>query len=377
MLTPADDYPIHQLPLPIAHTGPAHNFYDRYWFNGYDGQVFFAAGLAVYPGLDLIDASLAVSCGGVQHNLRASRHLGGDRSRTEVGPLSVEVLEPLRRLRLRAQDNDSGIAADLVFTGRFEPVEENRHGFRAGAREMMDSTRMTQLGHWEGSLRTPQGEHSLSGTPGTRDRSWGQRPVGAQPAQPFHDQGEVQFYWLWAPLHFPSGTLLWYRNDDATGYAWNSGASWSSQGSVGGLDPEPLLRLEQAGHRLEYETDPANRRIRTLRADILAPGGAPLQLHLEQAGRRFYMCGIGYMHPTHGHGVARGPLDVSWDSYQLDELRAQTEAEQAPPFNHIQELVQARLQFPDGSSEEGQGVLEQLLLGPHRPSGFTSLTSSP
>ena len=48
MLSKADDYPIHQSPEPIAYAGQSRNFYDRYFFNGYDieGDVFFALGLA-------------------------------------------------------------------------------------------------------------------------------------------------------------------------------------------------------------------------------------------------------------------------------------------------------------------------------------------
>ena len=44
MLTKADDYPIHQLSLPVSEVGTERNFYDRYFFNGYskDGKVFFA-----------------------------------------------------------------------------------------------------------------------------------------------------------------------------------------------------------------------------------------------------------------------------------------------------------------------------------------------
>ena len=45
MLTKGDDYPIHQLPLPVSEVGSERNFYDRYFFNGYskDGDIFFAA----------------------------------------------------------------------------------------------------------------------------------------------------------------------------------------------------------------------------------------------------------------------------------------------------------------------------------------------
>ena len=36
MLTKADDFPIHQTPEPIAYSGTDRNFYDRYFFNGYN-----------------------------------------------------------------------------------------------------------------------------------------------------------------------------------------------------------------------------------------------------------------------------------------------------------------------------------------------------
>jgi len=62
MLTKADDYPVHQLPEPIATSGTDRNFYDRYFFNGYtqDGRVFFAVALGVYPHLNVMDASFSV-----------------------------------------------------------------------------------------------------------------------------------------------------------------------------------------------------------------------------------------------------------------------------------------------------------------------------
>ena len=77
MLTKADDYPVHQLPEPIANAGSDRNFYDRYFFNGYtpDGSVFFACALGVYPHLNVMDAAFSVIVDGVQHNLRASQAL--------------------------------------------------------------------------------------------------------------------------------------------------------------------------------------------------------------------------------------------------------------------------------------------------------------
>ena len=62
MLSPFDDYPIHQTALPVAHVASGDpNHYDRYWFNGYRDDFYFAAGMAVYPNRGIIDAAFATS----------------------------------------------------------------------------------------------------------------------------------------------------------------------------------------------------------------------------------------------------------------------------------------------------------------------------
>jgi len=43
MLLAEDDYPLHQTVLPLAHVMDGHpNAYDRFWFNGYDEEFYFA-----------------------------------------------------------------------------------------------------------------------------------------------------------------------------------------------------------------------------------------------------------------------------------------------------------------------------------------------
>jgi hypothetical protein len=111
MLTKADDFPVHQLPEPIATSGTDRNFYDRYFFNGYspDGAVYFAVALGVYPHLNVMDGAFSVIDEGVQHNLHASRLLNMERMDTKVGPISVEVVQPLKVLRVRVGINAHGI----------------------------------------------------------------------------------------------------------------------------------------------------------------------------------------------------------------------------------------------------------------------------
>ena len=175
MLTKADDFPIHQLPIPVSEVGTERNFYDRYFFNGYneEGKVFFATAMCVYPSLNIIDGSFVLVVDGIQHNFRYSRVLGQERLDTKVGSLTVEVIEPLKKLRISIVDKDNGISAELEFEGRFNPVQEPRMTIMNGPRIFMDSTRMTQHGNWTGKINFKG--NSIEINPenfmGTRDRS--------------------------------------------------------------------------------------------------------------------------------------------------------------------------------------------------------------
>ena len=119
MLSKGDDFPLHQNPEPIAYAGPSRNFYDRYFFNGYhkETDLFFALGMGIYPQLDIIDAGFSFIVDGVQHNLLSSRPLQHERLNTQVEGISVEVLQPLTKLKLNISSAAHGLKAELVFTG--------------------------------------------------------------------------------------------------------------------------------------------------------------------------------------------------------------------------------------------------------------------
>ena len=186
MLTKGDEYPLHQTPEPMALSGGNRNFYDRYFFNGYsaDGKIFFAAALGIYPQLDIMDAAFCVSIGGQQHNLRASKRMGSERLDLTVGPITVTIIEPLEKLGLTVTGNDSPVTAAIQFTARHHPIEEPRFTRRDGPRLMMDYTRLTQNGDWSGTITVDGQDIDIAGCQGTRDRSWGIRPIGAADSQP-------------------------------------------------------------------------------------------------------------------------------------------------------------------------------------------------
>lgn len=152
MLTRGDDYPIHQMPEPIAYAGTDLNFYDRYFFNGYsrNGEHFFAVWLGVYPHLDIIGASFCVIEDGIQHNIHTSRLLHMERMDTSVRPISIEVTEPLKKVAVSLDENEYGISAELTFKARTKAIEEPRFTHRVGPRTYYDYTSTTQNGTYSG-----------------------------------------------------------------------------------------------------------------------------------------------------------------------------------------------------------------------------------
>jgi len=357
MLTKGDDYPLHQRAEPIAFAGSDRNFYDRYFFNGYapDGSVFFAAAMGFYPQLGIVDASFSVIVDDVQHILHASRHSGGERLDLSVGPIAIAIDAPLETLTLRIVANDGLLAGELRFAGRHFPVEEPRFTRRNGTRLFMDYTRMTQNGHWSGWLSV-DGQRVDVGADwtGTRDRSWGIRPVGAAEPQPPPQGNFSQFFWLWTPCNFADRSLFFHSNDDGEGAAWNRRAVLV-RGNGG--------ERHYADPAFAAEWQPGTRRLSRLTADF----DGSTRLTLTPAGPLFAMSGLGYTHPTWGHGFDHGELEVAHDGL------SETERQWGNPLAmHVQALVRAELADGD-RSDSGIGVLEQLFVGPHAPTGLTGL----
>lgn len=360
-LTKGDDYPIHQTAEPIAYAGTDRNFYDRYFFNGYamEGELFFAAAFGVYPHLNIADAAFCVVRDGVQINLHASRWLEMERMDLVVGPIRIEVLEPLRRLKLVVDAPDQGIKAEIVFEGRAFPLEEPRFTRRQGPRAFMDYTRLTQNGRYAGWLEVDGRRMSVDGFFGTRDRSWGVRPIGARDPQEVVPPVAPQFYWIWSPSNFEGGNFFFHSNDDALGAPWNRRAVWAREGAgIEGLD-------ETASCGVEIDWKPGTRHAR--RAVVTLRDEVETREITFEPDYEFYMLGLGYGHPKWGHGLAHGALSVEREDFDLSKMDPKL-----PHHLHVQALSRVTYRAGDRVAV-GRGVLEQLVIGPHAPSGFTQM----
>lgn len=359
MLTSADDFPIHQTPDPVAFPIGERNFYDRYFFNGYspDGDLFFAVALGFYPQLGIVDGAFCVVRDGRQHNVRASRHADLlDRMDLSVGPLQVQVEKPLQRLAIQV-DHDV-IQASLDFEARCPAIAEPRFTRRVGGRLALDYTRLTQNGSWRGQIAVEGQPEDVEGFLGTRDRSWGIRPVG--PPESSQTGRVPQFFWLWTPFNFDDFGLLYHLNADEHGRPWNE-----SGAIVPRLDDEsaPLSAVDLAWDQVESEVSLADgsRRLRDMTVRMQR-GDEQRTVELDP-GTPFFMSGLGYGHPEWGHGHHRGELDVGYDIYDLSDCDPNDLL-----YRHVQVLSRARVRE---TGDVGQGVIEQLILGDYAPLDLT------
>ena len=370
MLNRLDDYPIHQTPEPIAHPATSdRNVYDRTWFNGYtpDGSRYFGIGMAIYPHRGVLDGAFSVvERNGRQHAFYGSRRAPLERTDMRVGPLRIEVVEPMRRTRVVLDDNESGIACDLTFSARTAPIQEARQTLWHGARRLMDATRFDQFGRWSGTVRHPDGEFTVDDDAwiGTKDRSWGVRRVGEPEAGGAPATAIPSAFFLWAPLVWddhvshaiffdgPHGEALVREGIEAPLYAAESDIPTALEGTD--------ERMATAAHRVTYH--PGTRLAAAAEIDLVNTQGRTRTIALEPL-LRFQMKGLGYGHPQWGQGMWKGELATgseSFDPAEVDLLAREN--------IHVQQVVRAT----DGE-RTGVGVLEQVVIGPYAPAGFEHL----
>jgi hypothetical protein len=363
VLTRGDDFPIHQTSEPIAYSGTDRNFYDRYFFNGYgmEGDLFFAAAFGVYPHLNIADAAFCIVDEGVQTSLHASKWLGMERMDLNVGPISIEVIEPLQKLKLTVDAPDRGLRAEIVFEGRAFPIEEPRFVRRNGPRTFMDYTRLTQNGRYTGWVERDGKRQSVDGFMGTRDRSWGIRPVGARDGQDGAPPQAPQFFWIWSPSNFEAGSFFFHTNDDGEGEPWNRRAVWAPEG----VGVEGLREIKDCEIAIDWKSGTRHAKGAVV---TLKDARGERQIIFEPQ-YEFFMNGLGYGHPSWGHGANKGQaLAMEREDLTLADVDVRN-----PGNLHVQALSKVTYQEGGRTVQVGRGVLEQLVLGAHAPSGFKQM----
>jgi len=362
MPVPLDEYPIHQVPQSLAYVGTSdRNFYDRCYFNAHarSDELFLVTGLGVYPNLGVIDAYATVRIGDRQWAVRFSDALGDDRMVQQVGAFRLEVLEPLHRLRLTCDGDEYGVGFDLTWTGSFPPVQEPPHVMRVGPRTILDTARFAQVGSWSGELRVDGATRVVEDWVGSRDRSWGIRPVGeSEPGGRPAPDAAGGFWWLYVPLRFDDFAIVLIAQERPDGYRTLNDA----------VRVWPDGRIEQLGWpRVEIDYRSGSRHPERARLHCTDQRGTAVLIEVETLTGVALNVGAGYGgDPDWGHGQWKGEKFAEGTVYDLTDPAVTGRI----PFAVVDHVARATC---DGAV--GWGLFEHASMGRHDPSGFTGWES--
>jgi hypothetical protein len=364
VIGPADEFPVHQVPQPIGWPGTSdRNFYDRSYLNAHDrtGNIFLITGIGYYPNLGTKDAFVLVRRDNVQTAVHLSDAIDKDRLNQHVNGYRIEVIEPLRKLRL-ILDQTEGIAVDMTWEGLFDVVQEQPHVLRTGNRISLDAQRFAQVGAWSGSISI-DGETipvDPSSWIGTRDRSWGIRPIGEpEPAgRPAHPPFEGM-WWLYIPMAFDDFATVLIIQEDPTGFrslndctrVWRDG------------------RVEQLGWpqvNIDYQSGTRIPRGATL--ETTTRNGTPVRFEVESLLPVPIPVGGGYGGDADWlHGMWKGEKFTERLTYDMADPAVAGRA----MFGVIDHVGRAFCRDGGGEPVEGWGLFEHGALGRHDPSGFS------
>jgi hypothetical protein len=330
MLSTWDEMLCHQLPATMDHVHTDNpEWTERIYISVYnvrDKDTILGVGVGQYPNKNVQDGFVTVWRRGKQYNFRASRQLRPRIEEVKIGPLSVEVIEGLRRLRVRLADNPSSLRLDLEWTATMNPHEEE-HDFReSGGKTVQDISRFDQAGRAQGILEIDGARIALDqeGWWGHRDRSWGTRRPLRTDASDTKRTSFAPFLFSWSVAQFREYALHWRFVERAPGkYSYFSGEKVSPFGVP--HDPGWLLdRTEQ-----DFRWDPSGP-VQTLTGgDILLffKNGERRQVSFATHQPRWHLKGGGYGgYRGWYHGDNQGEYYCEHEVWDLDDPATRAEA---------------------------------------------------
>jgi hypothetical protein len=308
--------------------------------------------------------------------MRASRRLAPDPETTTVGPIVYEVVEPLRRLRLRLEEHaDSPIAFDVEVSSEVAPVVEDRevHVSRSRYRIDADVVRFHQSGVARGWVEVDGERTEFDDTAwvGARDRSWGVRYGVGQPLvdieeTPLPPGTATLVLWMPVTMTAPDGspsTLFVY-------YQRHSGPGWSTGSAQGAYEPVAGRRRPFRDIVPALRFDDANRRLLGGQLRVVLDDGTDRVLTVEPVSSTGFHLGTGLYggYEGHVHGEHRGALHVD-----VDHVTGCDRPEVARRIHQHRDCIVRVTDTTDGAT--GVGSAQTIVTGPHPELGLTDEAS--
>jgi hypothetical protein len=269
-LTAYDEYFVHQIPEPLSVVDIEHQHWRESYFivaHGPDvDSDVIAIAMATYPARHVVDALVLGRVDGKLLFGYYQRPAGGDPHSSVVGPVSVLIEEPFRRVRVVVKEAD-GFDADLTFDARTEPYALRRGRLLDDQGALLwDQSHMIQSGTFSGSYRKGRKAASVDGWLGQRDHSWGVRDHGRIPC------------WTWFAIQLPDGMLGVWHWELANGARIFTDGCWAPADGgapVAVVDFDHDLHWTDAtGEAVEFGVD-GSAVVGVVRLCGLHPGGRP------------------------------------------------------------------------------------------------------
>ena len=298
-----DEYPYHQFTETFAGVVGS----DPMWNDGHyvcasavDGSVALTSNLRLYANNDVLDGFVCLRHDGKQHNIRLSRRLRSDMNHLGVGPLRIEIVEPLRVLRLVLDENQFGVSLDLTCHGStvpyMGPIEVNRQDGRL----LSERATYELTGGCEGWVNVG-GQHCTlerSSSSFFRNHSWGHQP----------GRGGPRPYGVPVPRRRVPGVRQWvlFHMPDHGGFFFEDPNGRAAAGKGAILTEDRIVPVTQVDHQLEFYE--GGRRVRRGTFRLVDIEGMQREYAFEDLGW-VYCQGGGYFGGFDdglGQGVYRG-----------------------------------------------------------------------
>jgi hypothetical protein len=340
-LLDADDYPLHQTADTFLRVEGYHpKWTERWYFNLQepDGTLRGIVGGGFYPQRGVLEVYACVLIDGTQINVR-QRVRQHDRQRLDgADAVKFTILDPMRRWE--AQVDGPGLALELAFDAAhaaylfpaFVVAADPPHV--AGTLEVDMIQHFVQPGRIAGSVTTSGVTRQLDGV-SFRDRTWGVRS-----ARPRLHQ--------WYVLHLDDGSYLTLIHQERA-----DGGLLVSH--VARVTPDGVERGVLDRHDLTF--DPQTRLLVTGTFSGHDASGAPISVHVENAGEGVRLLGAGY---TSDQGDDDGLGRVTGERWDLTDPGTASKLGRGT----IDSPVEASATWGDWSSS-GIGVTETAIARNH------------
>lgn len=403
MLTPYDEFPVHQASQPFSHIPSTdYSWDDGYWFAIFnpDEKIFVGVGARVNPNTDMFGGYAFVNIAGIQRTVRFSRAWRPN-FELSIGPLHIRFPEPLKKIQLQLEPNDSGIEFDFLWEGTSPAHLEGHHIATTRGRRTTEQSRYSQSGKVSGHLAVGERRWTLDPEQwtGGRDHSWGLY-VEREPLAP-----NARFLPPRKPHGVPRALRIWtcFRTGDVSGFFHLHESAEGLQCELddpfgtpfGGVLHRAVdtdaIELAAGRHQVRYRENTRIAEHAVIR--LKDQHGGDWTLELEVVAPPWFPATLGYtpgswkdggtFHTWHGSET----LASEWDEFDFSQQPCAFRPYQMQgpaahdnfglgfnfdkPMIGIEYLTRAKLTAPDGSVHHGAAHFEHYINGAYKPYGFT------